>query len=249
MVGTLTLTADQRAPGAARRTAKRALDIAGASVLLVVTVPMFLAIAVAIKLESPGPILYRAWRTGYRTRPVAVLKFRKMSEDAAGPALTAHDDDRLTRVGAVLTRTHLDELPQLWNVLRGQMSLVGPRPEDPLFTALHESAYQQIVSVRPGLTGCTELVWVHECELLSSARNRVGSYVDDLLPKKVALDLAYAAHWSLATDVKVLVWTPLVLLFGFAVVVDGEAPELRLVSRAGLERATAPDPELEEAAG
>jgi lipopolysaccharide/colanic/teichoic acid biosynthesis glycosyltransferase len=257
MVGTMTLTSGPASSAPARRAAKRALDITVASLLLVLAVPVFLAVAVAIEVESRGPVLYRARRTGYRFAPVAVLKFRKMRQDASGPPLTAHDDDRLTRVGAVLARTHLDELPQLWNVLRGEMSLVGPRPEDPRFTALHERAYERIVSVRPGLTGCAQLVWVDERELLSSAQNRVASYVDDLLPRKVALDVAYAADRRLATDVKLLLWTPLVLLLGFAVVVDGERPELRLVRRAperptggaGAEAAL-PEPDLvEETAG
>ena len=223
-------------PGAARtrRVAKRAFDIAAASVLLVVALPLLVAVAVAVKVESPGPVFYRAWRTGYRHAPVGVLKFRKMRDDAAGQALTARHDQRLTRVGAVLVRTHLDELPQLLNVLVGEMSLVGPRPEDPRFTDLHARAYQDIVSVRPGLTGCTQLVWVDECELLAAASDPVRSYVEAVLPDKVALDLAYATRPRLGTDARILLWTPLVLLLGLAVVVDRERHELRLVRRAAV---------------
>jgi lipopolysaccharide/colanic/teichoic acid biosynthesis glycosyltransferase len=220
-------------PGAvrARCVAKRAFDIAAASVLLVVALPVLVAIAGAVKVESPGPVFYRAWRTGYRNEPVGVLKFRKMRHDAVGQALTARHDQRLTGVGAVLVRTHLDELPQLWNVLVGQMSLVGPRPEDPRFTELHSGAYQDIVSVRPGLTGCTQLVWVDESQLLPAARDPIQWYVDDVLPWKVALDLAYATRPRLGTDARILLWTPFVLLLGLAVVVDRERHELRLVRR------------------
>jgi lipopolysaccharide/colanic/teichoic acid biosynthesis glycosyltransferase len=217
--------------GRARRGTKRAVDVAAAAVLLVVALPLLCAIAIAIKLESPGPVFYRAWRTGYRHAPVGVLKFRKMRRDAAGQALTARHDQRLTRVGAVLVRTHLDELPQLWNVLVGQMSLVGPRPEDPRFTALHPRAYEDIVSVRPGLTGCTQLVWVDESELLASAPDPVQWYVEAVLPGKVELDLAYATRPRLGTDARILLWTPFVLLLGLAVVVDLERNELRLVRR------------------
>jgi lipopolysaccharide/colanic/teichoic acid biosynthesis glycosyltransferase len=236
IVGTLTLTDRPIGPGRWHPAAKRALDVCLASVLLVLALPAFTAIAIAVKAESAGPVFYRAWRVGYRSAPVGVLKFRKMGRDAAGPALTGRHDQRLTRVGAFLVRTHLDELPQLWNVLIGEMSIVGPRPEDPRFTALHPVSYEDIVSVRPGITGCTQLVWVDECVLLCAARDGMKLYVDEVLPRKVALDRAYATHSRLATDAKVLLWTPLVLLLGWAVVVDDEKPQLRLVRRLGAAR-------------
>lgn len=229
IVDTMALTGAPARLGPLGRAAKRALDIAVSLALLALALPIFLVVAVAIKVESPGSVFFRARRAGYRSAPVAVLKFRKMRDGAVGPALTSQHDQRLTRVGAFLAGTHLDELPQLWNVLRGEMSLVGPRPEDIQFTALHPGAYEEILSVRPGITGCTQLVWVRERELLSSADDRVRHYVDDMLPRKVALDRAYAASQSLAIDAKVLLWTPLVLLLGFAVVVDPDRQILRLV--------------------
>src|SRR3954471_21826118 len=115
--------------------AKRAIDIAVSALGLVILSPLFLVIALLVVLDSPGPVFYRADRVGYRGRPLRMLKFRKMHEDATGSALTLADDERLTRVGRWLVRGHLDELPQLWHVLRGEMSLVGPRPESPSFVA------------------------------------------------------------------------------------------------------------------
>src|SRR3954471_22469678 len=107
----------------------------GATLLCVLLLPLLVAIALLVVLDSPGPVFYRAQRVGYRGRPLRMLKFRKMHADATGGALTLAEDERFTRVGRWLVRGHLDELPQLWHVLRGEMSLVGPRPESPSFVA------------------------------------------------------------------------------------------------------------------
>lgn len=216
-------------PSPAARFAKRALDVGVASLVLLLALPLLVVLAVAIKVESRGPVLHRCWRAGLRSAPLGVVKFRKMYEGAAGPPLTVSNDVRLTRVGAVLARTHLDELPQLWNVLVGQMSLVGPRPEDRRFTRLHPTAYGEILAVRPGLTGWTQLVWTDEWRQLSSARDRVRFYVDEVLPRKVEMDRSYVHHGRFASDLKVLLWTPLVLVLGFTVAVDSARRELRLV--------------------
>lgn len=208
--------------------AVRALDIVVSATLLALCLPLCAVIALAIRAESPGPVLHRSWRAGFRSSPLGVLKFRKMHDGAVGDPLTVTDDPRLTRVGAFLARTHLDELPQLWNVLTGQMSLVGPRPEDTRFTRLHPAAYGEILTVRPGLTGWTQLVWVDECALLSPATDRVRLYVDELLPRKIETDLAYARHRRFGSDLKLLLWTPLVLLLGFGVTLDAGRRELRL---------------------
>ena len=236
-----------------RRAAKRTGDVVVAAVLLIVLLPVFVVVAVAVVVETPGPVFYRAQRTGHRSAPVGVLKFRKMRLDAGGRALTARHDERLTRVGALLVRGHLDELPQLWNVLRGDMSLVGPRPEDPRFAALHPDAYRVIAAVRPGLTGWTQLVWVDECDALAAAPDPVRCYVDEVLPRKVELDVAYTRAPRLATDLKILLWTPLVLVLGLGAVVDLEHREVRLVRsrpRWHTERrdSARPAPVVEEAA-
>jgi lipopolysaccharide/colanic/teichoic acid biosynthesis glycosyltransferase len=186
--------------------AKRTVDVVGATVLLLALSPLVLVIAVAIKLDSPGPVFYRCRRVGYRGRELAMLKFRKMSDDASGPSLTLDEDDRFTRVGRLLAKGKLDELPQLWNVLKGEMSLVGPRPESPEFVELHRDRYATILTVRPGITGLCQLAFAKEGRILDPA-NRVADYTRRLLPQKVAVDEFYATSRTLWMDLKVLVWT------------------------------------------
>jgi lipopolysaccharide/colanic/teichoic acid biosynthesis glycosyltransferase len=132
-----------------------------------------------------------------------MLKFRKMHDGASGPALAAPDDARFTRLGSFLARTKLDELPQLWNVLRGEMSLVGPRPEDPAFVEMNQGAYKAILEVRPGITGLSQLAFAAESRILDPA-DRVGHYVHRILPQKIAMDQLYAAQRSLPMDLKIL---------------------------------------------
>jgi lipopolysaccharide/colanic/teichoic acid biosynthesis glycosyltransferase len=236
-------TAPRRMPG---RVAKRVLDVMGALVLVVITLPLALALALAVKVGSPGPTFYRAPRVGHRGAPLLLLKFRKMHHDAGGLHLTVRADARLTPVGRFLMRTHLDELPQLWQVLRGQMSLVGPRPEDPRFVACHRAAYEHVLSVRPGITGWTQLVMVEEGALLARAADPVRLYVDEVLPAKVALDSAYVRAGRVLGDVTVLGWTLLVLVCGCAVVMDPARREMRLVRRPGGVR-PAPQPAVGDA--
>lgn len=194
------------------RAAKRALDIVLSLFLLIVLSPLCLALAAAIKLESRGPVFYRAHRVGRYGKPLAVLKFRKMTDGARGSALTVSADDRLTRVGRFLAEYKLDELPQLWNVLRGQMSMVGPRPEDRKFVELHADHYaNEILSVRPGITGLTQLAFAHEGRLLDTV-DREKDYRERLLPLKVALDRLYVERRTLRMDVCVLAWTLVAML-------------------------------------
>lgn len=233
------------------RAGKRALDIAVAGLLLALSLPVIVVVAAAIKIESRGPVFHRCWRAGAGWAPLGVVKFRKMHHGATGSPLTVSGDARLTRVGAVLAHTHLDELPQLWNVLVGQMSLVGPRPEDGRFVRLHRAAYDEILAVRPGITGWTQLAWTDEWRRLSAAPDRVRCYVETMLPGKVEMDRAYARHRRLGSDVKILLWTPLVLLPGWRVAVDPDRQALHLVRRGARSR---PEPSrdldtLEEVAG
>jgi lipopolysaccharide/colanic/teichoic acid biosynthesis glycosyltransferase len=189
-----------------QRCVKRGFDIvAAAAALILISLPL-LVIAVAIKLDSRGPVFYRVRRVGYRGRPFLMLKFRKMFRDADGIPLTADADTRLTRVGVLLARTRLDELPQLWDVLRGRMSLVGPRPEDPTFVALHLDSYESILSVRPGITGLSQLAFAREHKILDPD-NLLGDYVDRILPQKVGLDILYSSRFRLRSDLAVLRWT------------------------------------------
>jgi lipopolysaccharide/colanic/teichoic acid biosynthesis glycosyltransferase len=200
-------SAARTAPGA--RTwplLKRTFDALFAAALLIAMLPLLIAIAVAIKFDSRGPIFYRVRRVGYQGQPLLMLKFRKMHDDAQGGPLTAAADPRLTRVGALLTRSRLDELPQFWDVLRGRMSIIGPRPEDPVFVALHTERYNTIHSVRPGITGITQLAFADESNILDK-HDPIGDYIDRILPSKLQLDALYAQRSHIRLDTAVLFWT------------------------------------------
>ncbi len=180
-------------------------DVVVAALILMLIAPLFAVIALCVAVESRGKVFYRARRAGYRGETVSVLKFTKMV-DRDGLPLTTTADDRFTRVGRVLAKTKLDELPQLINVVRGEMALVGPRPEDPQFVALHPNSYDRILSVRPGITGVSQLAYASESEILLDD-DPVEDYIDRVLPQKVRLDVKYAERKSLLLDARVLFWT------------------------------------------
>jgi len=185
---------------------KRLLDIGVAAPLLLLLTPLILVIAATIMIESPGAAFFRCRRVGRGGRELHMLKFRKMHDGAAGSALAAARDERFTRLGSFLAGTKLDELPQLWNVLKGEMSLVGPRPEDPGFVQLHRKPYDAILAVRPGITGLSQLAFANESEILDS-EGRVEHYVKSILPQKVRIDQFYAARRSVGMDLRILWWT------------------------------------------
>jgi exopolysaccharide biosynthesis polyprenyl glycosylphosphotransferase len=180
------------------RALKRACDVAGAAVGLVVAAPVMLAAAAAIKRDSPGPIFYHQERCGEKGRTFRLHKLRTMAADAesrTGPVFAAEDDPRRTRVGGFLRRYNLDELPQLWNVLRGEMSLVGPRPERPHFVEQFKeeiSRYMWRHVSKPGLTGWAQV---------NGLRGNTS------IEERVKYDLYYLEHWSLAFDLKILLRT------------------------------------------
>ena len=199
--------------------AKRALDLLVSAVALVAALPLLAFAAVAIRLTSPGPILYRATRVGLGGRPFTMYKLRTMhvGQHSAGgkiakSAITAKDDPRVFPVGALLRRAKLDELPQLWNVLLGDMSLVGPRPEDPRFVEKNYTAdHLKTLDVRPGLTSPGS-VWYYtsaEDELTSDDPER--HYVERVLPLKLALDLVYVQQVSCWYDIALIARTVRVL--------------------------------------
>ena len=187
----------------------RTLDIA----LVVLTLPIALLLgallALAVFLDSPGPVLYRSSRIGRGGRPFAMLKFRTMVRDAAGPVVSAHGDARYTPLGRLLARSRLDELPQLVNVVRGEMRLVGPRPELEEFVSAFPDEYERILSVPPGLTGPAQVEYAWEGEVLARAQlvDRARMYRESLLPLKVAIDLRYAERHSVRGDLLLLVRT------------------------------------------
>ena len=204
---------------------RRALDLAIAAALLIVLSPVIIVLAIAIKLESPGPVVYRSLRVGVGGREFGMLKFRKMVDGAAGPLLTAPIDERFTRLGRFLGSSKLDELPQLWNVLKGEMSLVGPRPELREFVALYREAYEPLLKLRPGITGLAQLAFAREAQILDPD-DRVGHYVRRVLPQKLQIDELYAARASVWLNVRILAWTAAALVFGLEVAVNRETGQL-----------------------
>src|SRR5881409_844980 len=164
---------------------QRILDILIAALVLVLVSPLLLLVAVAIKLDSRGPVLFKQERVGRHFKPFRIYKFRTMvaGADRLGPGVTAGNDGRVTRVGRFIRDTKLDELPQLWNVLKGEMSLVGPRPELPSYVAEHERVYRTIWNLRPGVTDWASIIFRDEEELLEEHRGDPGFYERVLLPR------------------------------------------------------------------
>jgi lipopolysaccharide/colanic/teichoic acid biosynthesis glycosyltransferase len=193
--------------------AKRLFDIVvSIAALLLLALPM-LAVAAWIKLDSPGPVFFRQQRVGRHGVPFAIHKFRSMRHGAGGLALTVGDDARITRAGRWLRRTRLDELPQLLDVLAGDMSLVGPRPEVPRYVALYPPGLRErALAVRPGITDPASLAYIDEAALLAAAADPEREYVERILPAKLQAAAAYAERATLASDIAVLARTARALL-------------------------------------
>ena len=189
---------------------KRVFDLLGAAVALALLWPLFIAIALWIKLDSPGPVFFRQQRVGRQGRPFAIHKFRTMVADAParGLQLTVGDDPRITRAGAFLRRSKFDELAQLFDVLAGDMSLVGPRPELPAYLARVPPALRDaVLAVRPGITDPVSLDFADESALLARAADPEREYVEVMLPQKLRAAAAYAARATLWTDLRVIART------------------------------------------
>jgi lipopolysaccharide/colanic/teichoic acid biosynthesis glycosyltransferase len=192
---------------------KRLFDVlVGAAALLLLS-PLFLGVAIAIKLSSPGPIFYRAVRVGRHGVLFKLYKFRSMvvNADKIGAGITTAHDPRITPIGRFLRRTKLDELPQLINVLRGEMSLVGPRPEDPRYVALYTEAQRRVLRARPGMTSLASVRYRNEQALLSGA-DWETRYIQQIMPDKLAIDLQYMERATLLSDLGVL-WQTFLALF------------------------------------
>lgn len=185
--------------------AKRVFDLLGAALALVLLAPLMAAVGLAIRLDSPGPVFYRQERVGRRGVPFRIHKFRTMVHGAAGLPLTVGADPRITRVGAVLRRTRLDELPQLIDVLQGSMSLVGPRPEVPRYVAAYPPGLRErALAVRPGITDPASLAFIDEAALLARAADPEREYIDVILPAKLQRAADYAERATLWSDLGVL---------------------------------------------
>jgi lipopolysaccharide/colanic/teichoic acid biosynthesis glycosyltransferase len=187
---------------------KRVLDVALAALGIALSAPLWAGITVAVRLSSDGPILYAGPRIGKNGVLFSMYKFRTMwrNADRLGPAVTAADDPRITSIGRWLRATKVDELPQLLNVLRGEMSLVGPRPEAPEYVAHYDDRQRRVLSVRPGITGPTQLAYRHEEQLLRHS-GVVDVYLRELMPRKLEMDLLYVERRNLWLDVRLLVST------------------------------------------
>ena len=184
----------------------RLFDLAVAAAGLFLLAPLFALLALAVKLSSPGPVFHRGRRVGKDGAPFDLFKFRSMRVGEAGPEITRAGDARVTAVGRLLRKWKLDELPQLINVLAGEMSLVGPRPESPRYVAMYDAGQRRILSVRPGITSPASLLYRSEEEQLAG-EDWERTYVERVMPEKLRVDLAYVDRRTFRSDLGVILQT------------------------------------------
>lgn len=186
--------------------AKRIFDFFLALLGLSLLWPVLILIGFAIKSDDGGPVLFRQIRIGLHGRPFHILKFRTMraTTDSNQPSITASGDARITAVGQRLRRAKIDELPQLWNVLKGEMSLVGPRPEVPQYVAMYSEAQRAVLLLQPGITDEASIAFRDEEKLLAAAPDREQFYLEYCVPRKIALNLAYAKRANILRDLGVI---------------------------------------------
>lgn len=190
-------------------TLKRTVDILGATLGLTLFSPLLIVVALLIKKESPGPVFYKGVRAGKKRAPFKMFKFRSMvmNADKIGGPSTRGGDPRLTKIGAFIRRYKIDELPQLINVLKGDMSLVGPRPEVPHYAELYKGDEEKVYEVRPGMTDYASLWDIHEEDILAKAKSSEEAeeiYLTEVRPTKVKLQLKYVHEKGLLTDLKII---------------------------------------------
>jgi lipopolysaccharide/colanic/teichoic acid biosynthesis glycosyltransferase len=187
---------------------KRLFDFASALIGLVLLSPLFLIAGLIIKMASPGPVFHYGKRVGLNGKVFTLYKFRTMviHAPAVGPGITSNNDPRITWVGGLLRRTKIDELPQLINVLKGDMSLVGPRPEDPRYVAQYTPEQRQLLNVRPGMTSAASLVYRNEEQMLAGA-DWEKLYRTEVLPAKLAIDLSYLSKRTFFSDLLLILRT------------------------------------------
>jgi lipopolysaccharide/colanic/teichoic acid biosynthesis glycosyltransferase len=194
---------------------KRAFDIAFSAAVLLLLAPALAVIALWVRRDSPGPAIYQQERVGRHGRLFRIYKFRTMraGADAAGPQITVGEDARITRAGRFLRHTKLDELPQFANVLCGDMSIVGPRPEVPKYVALYPAdVAAQVLSVRPGITDLASLAFRDESALLAQSSAPEHTYVHDILPAKLRYACEYVRTQSLWLDLRIIARTAATVL-------------------------------------
>lgn len=191
----------------------RIFDLAVAVGGLIILSPLLLLISLLIRLDSPGPVLYRSLRVGRYGRLFRLYKFRTMvrGADRRGPGITTAEDSRVTTLGRLLRRAKADELPQLINVLQGEMSLVGPRPEDPRYVAKYTPEQRRVLALRPGITGVASLRYRHEEQLLAGP-DWEQRYIEQIMADKLSIELAYMERRNFWSDLRLILLTFLVFL-------------------------------------
>ncbi|NDJ24214.1 sugar transferase [Nostoc sp. B(2019)] len=188
---------------------KRMFDLFFALIGIAILLPLFFIIAIWIKLDSPGPVFFRQIRIGRYGREFSIYKFRTMvtKAESIGKQITVANDIRITRSGRFLRKYKLDELPQLFNVVKGEMSFVGPRPEVPKYVALYTPEQRRVLEVLPGITDLASIKFRNESELLKHTANPENVYVREIMPQKLELNMQYIAQISLRFDILIIVRT------------------------------------------
>jgi len=185
---------------------KRIFDFIVSLAVILIAFPIWILVALAIKMDSPGPVFHRGTRVGKDGKPFTLFKFRTMVADAPrrGPGITQQDDPRITRVGRFLRKLKIDEMPQLINVLKGEMSIIGPRPEDPRYVAHYTPEQRRVLTVRPGMASPAFIKYRHEEELLAAASDDLEHvYLTQILPDKLRMDIEYVRNQSFIGDLSI----------------------------------------------
>jgi lipopolysaccharide/colanic/teichoic acid biosynthesis glycosyltransferase len=188
---------------------KRLFDVVASALGLIVLSPLLLLTALAVRLFDGAPVLFVQERIGRGGKPFRMYKFRTMKVNNGGPQITVGGDARITKTGRALRKTKFDEFPQLWNVLKGEMSFVGPRPEVARYVDLYAPADREILNLKPGITDPASLIYSNESEILARQTDPEKYYVEVVMPHKIAINRAYAKHANLFTDLKMIAYTVL----------------------------------------
>lgn len=188
---------------------KRGFDIVVSFIGLLIFLPIFLIVAIIIKLDSKGPIFFRQVRVGKNGKEFKIIKFRTMVVDAEekGMQITVDGDSRITKPGNFLRKSKIDELPQLINVLIGDMSFVGPRPEVPKYIAMYNKNQRSILKVRPGITDIASIEYRDENSILAQSKNPEKAYINEIMPRKIELNFKYIENMSVIYDIKLIIET------------------------------------------
>jgi lipopolysaccharide/colanic/teichoic acid biosynthesis glycosyltransferase len=188
---------------------KRVIDVLVASISLLIFSPIFALVAILVKLDSPGPVFFLQERIGKDFKKFKIIKFRTMVKDAPkiGNTITKKSDKRITRVGRFLRKFKIDEMPQIINVLKGDMSVVGPRSDVEKYVKMFEEDFKEILKVRPGMAGYVIIRFRNEEEILEKYENLEEGYIKEVLPRKIALDKEYVKNISFWNDVKIFILT------------------------------------------